>query len=266
MSRSHADAFLEAILQDPDDDTPRLVYADWLEEHGDPARAEFIRVQCSLSTAQLPDGRRAHLEGRQQDLLDRHGDAWARPVRRIARKWTYRRGFIEEISVWAGRLLAPAGRRLFGRYPIRHLRLLRGSERSGDPYNVPELADCPYLCRLRSLDLHGNRLESRDVCAWVVSPHLTSLTALNLSHNWFGDSGLRALAEAPFLAGLTHLDIRHNDFGAAGARALVDALEELARRPEGLRMQTLDVRDNRLSVAGRRVLVESPLVRRILRS
>jgi len=32
----------------PADDLPRLVLADWLEEHGEPERAEFIRVQCEL--------------------------------------------------------------------------------------------------------------------------------------------------------------------------------------------------------------------------
>src|SRR5260370_37026404 len=41
--------FLRAIDENPDDDGPRLVYADWLEEHGDTARAEVIRVQCELA-------------------------------------------------------------------------------------------------------------------------------------------------------------------------------------------------------------------------
>ena len=41
-------ALLAAILANPDEDTPRLVYADWLEENGEPERAEFIRVQCEL--------------------------------------------------------------------------------------------------------------------------------------------------------------------------------------------------------------------------
>jgi uncharacterized protein (TIGR02996 family) len=44
-----ADALFAAILADPADDAPRLVYADWLEEHGQPERAEFIRVQCELA-------------------------------------------------------------------------------------------------------------------------------------------------------------------------------------------------------------------------
>jgi uncharacterized protein (TIGR02996 family) len=43
---------LAAILANPDDDNVRLVYADWLQEHGDDARAEFIRVQIEL--AKLP--------------------------------------------------------------------------------------------------------------------------------------------------------------------------------------------------------------------
>ena len=43
------EALFRAILDEPEDDAPRLVYADWLEEHGDGARAEFIRVQCELA-------------------------------------------------------------------------------------------------------------------------------------------------------------------------------------------------------------------------
>jgi uncharacterized protein (TIGR02996 family) len=36
---------LQAILESPDDDDVRLIYADWLEDHGDDARAQFIRMQ-----------------------------------------------------------------------------------------------------------------------------------------------------------------------------------------------------------------------------
>jgi uncharacterized protein (TIGR02996 family) len=46
-------AFIRAILDAPDDDVPRLVYADWLDERGDAARSEFVRVQCELATCQL---------------------------------------------------------------------------------------------------------------------------------------------------------------------------------------------------------------------
>ncbi len=44
-----ADAFLDAIVDNPDDDTPRLVYADWLQEHGQENYAQFIRLQCAAA-------------------------------------------------------------------------------------------------------------------------------------------------------------------------------------------------------------------------
>lgn len=40
---------LQAILDEPADDTHRLVYADWLEENGQTDREEFIRVQIELA-------------------------------------------------------------------------------------------------------------------------------------------------------------------------------------------------------------------------
>ena len=47
--------FLETICADPDDDAPRLVYSDWLDEHGDETRAEFIRAQVELARLQAED-------------------------------------------------------------------------------------------------------------------------------------------------------------------------------------------------------------------
>jgi uncharacterized protein (TIGR02996 family) len=38
------DAFLRAILAAPTDNLPKLVYADWLEEHAQPDKAAFIRA------------------------------------------------------------------------------------------------------------------------------------------------------------------------------------------------------------------------------
>jgi uncharacterized protein (TIGR02996 family) len=43
------EALLRAILDQPKEDTPRLVYADWCDENGQPERAEFIRVQVRLA-------------------------------------------------------------------------------------------------------------------------------------------------------------------------------------------------------------------------
>lgn len=35
------------LLAAPNDDLPRLIYADWLDEHGEPERAEFIRAMIA---------------------------------------------------------------------------------------------------------------------------------------------------------------------------------------------------------------------------
>lgn len=43
-----AAAILRDVLEHPDDDVPRLVLADWLEEHGEGGRAEFVRTQLQL--------------------------------------------------------------------------------------------------------------------------------------------------------------------------------------------------------------------------
>jgi uncharacterized protein (TIGR02996 family) len=41
------EAFIRAILDRPGEDTPRLVYADWLDDHGHPARAAFLRTEAT---------------------------------------------------------------------------------------------------------------------------------------------------------------------------------------------------------------------------
>src|SRR5690242_20889829 len=46
---SDHDALLAAICAEPDEDTPRLAFADWLEENDEPARAAFVRDQIELA-------------------------------------------------------------------------------------------------------------------------------------------------------------------------------------------------------------------------
>lgn len=43
------EALVAAILANSEDDTPRLVFADWLEENDNPEWAEFIRLQVWLA-------------------------------------------------------------------------------------------------------------------------------------------------------------------------------------------------------------------------
>jgi uncharacterized protein (TIGR02996 family) len=69
----HNAAFLRDICEHPDDDTPRLIYADWLDERGAPKdreRAEFIRVQCRLETMKGGEDDYWDLKHREAKLLD----------------------------------------------------------------------------------------------------------------------------------------------------------------------------------------------------
>src|SRR5262249_31406571 len=68
--------FLQAIGEAPEDDVPGLIYADWLEEHGQPERAEFIRVQVELAGLPFEDERVSGLQARAFRLLSRHGMTW----------------------------------------------------------------------------------------------------------------------------------------------------------------------------------------------
>src|SRR2546427_787192 len=55
--------FLQAILEDPNDEGTRLVFADWLEERGDPL-GEFLRNQCRLAKLSPRDEQGWELDGR----------------------------------------------------------------------------------------------------------------------------------------------------------------------------------------------------------
>ena len=57
------EAFLEQCLDRPDDLALRLVYADWLEEQGDP-RAEFLRLTVTLAEPSVANEKRPALAAR----------------------------------------------------------------------------------------------------------------------------------------------------------------------------------------------------------
>jgi uncharacterized protein (TIGR02996 family) len=68
---------MRAVIDRPDDDAPRLVLADWFEENGEQARAEFIRVQVEI--ARLGEGDRARLKklaARERELYAARTPEW----------------------------------------------------------------------------------------------------------------------------------------------------------------------------------------------
>src|SRR5262245_17450169 len=92
---------LQAILDTPDDDGLRLVYADWLEEHGDASRAEFIRVQVERARLPAADPRQEGLKDRQGTLWADHGAAWYARLPRLGGVSYHRfwRGFVAGADV-----------------------------------------------------------------------------------------------------------------------------------------------------------------------
>jgi uncharacterized protein (TIGR02996 family) len=56
-------AFIRAILASPEDDAPRLIFADWLDERGDP-RAEYLRLLCAVDGLPEGDPRTAEMTAR----------------------------------------------------------------------------------------------------------------------------------------------------------------------------------------------------------
>jgi len=75
---SDREAFVQAIAANPADDLPRLVFADWLDEHGEPERAEFIRTQIRWHHADADE--RKSLDARAEELFKEHWQRWFAPL------------------------------------------------------------------------------------------------------------------------------------------------------------------------------------------
>jgi uncharacterized protein (TIGR02996 family) len=245
MLSTYADAFLDAILESPDDDAPRLIYADWLDEsedEGDPPRAEFIRLQIDLARRPADDPRRAQLAARERQLLAAHGARWARPVAALTRDYEFRRGFVERVRLEAATLLrhAPA---LFAVAPLRHLDLVLTH---GDASKV---AGCPHLERFTTLHLASPGGPPEELVELLASPHLTNLRALRL--RYLPPAALQGLAASVHLERLEVLDLGASSLGAGGMQAALSA------RLPALRHLLLNT--SNLGDPGVRWLVHSPL-------
>jgi uncharacterized protein (TIGR02996 family) len=142
---THDEAFLQAIQEDPGDESLRLIYADYLDERGDP-RGEFIRAQCQLANTAEGDPRREELQGRERQLLTAHEQEWIGPLKGLATRWCFRRGFVEDVWTTA-RAFCTHAHTLFRSVPHAHFHLRRATSR------VADLVAFPFLSRLSGLDL-----------------------------------------------------------------------------------------------------------------
>src|SRR5262245_16946467 len=247
MHRQEA-AFLDRICAHPEDDGPRLVFADWLDEQNDP-RGEFIRVQVALARSTTDDPRAYDLRDREATLLARYHAEWSDRLRGIA-PWTeFRRGFVETVNVDARTFLRRAGE-LFRLAPIRHVRLLDAGS------TLDRLMQNPHLARLSALTIYAQHIDERLTRALVDSPHLGELRSLNIGRNRVSDRGAERLAWSPRFGNLSALDLSDNALGDTGVSAIAGSsnLSNLA---------SLELRRNELSRFGLGALCGSPALARL---
>jgi uncharacterized protein (TIGR02996 family) len=269
---SDRDAFLAAIHDAPDDDAPRLVFADWLEENGEPERAEFIRVQVEMRRERE---RHDRITPRLDELFLRQKEIFARPWGDVARGCGadaishYSRGFpnylrvtatqfVElgpNIGIWIGPqtrigLYECAGmtNRLSNERSLRHVRFLvigRGHEQS--PHRDEDLEAffaSPHLANLRELEIRPpsrsfrdpppQPLSARTAIAIASATSLTALERLDVSGIPIRGDGVAALARASHLVTLRTLTV--------GSAAMTRrAVESLRRSPYLTQLKCLEI-------------------------
>src|SRR5262245_43508415 len=261
---THEEAFLRAIRDSRDDDAPRLAYADWLEERGDP-RGEFIRVQCELARISADDPRRPALEARERELLAEHGAAWAGPLPAWAGDPEFRRGFVDAIRVNGREFLAqlpaavgallgdadfPPGLRLMRRVRVRELPDWWELDPVTTVGTLQTALAAPGLARITGLDLGvlGLSDASGHFLAMLLGP--LRLRELILRSNYLGSTGVRDLVTSPAVSHLFVLDLDDNPMGSAGFLAL-------ARTPHLDRLTSLSLAGTRPGPDGVRALIDS---------
>jgi uncharacterized protein (TIGR02996 family) len=239
-------ALLRAICENPDDDTVRLAYADWLEEHDDPTRADFIRTQIEFHRTSPGDPLYRYVLWRNLAFEKRY----TAELRAELPVWpgvdfgNHIRGFVEDLHVDHYRTLREHAREVFGTFPIRSLRVRHLSE----PHL---LADMPELQYVRKLNLLRCGLTLEQLGALLASPHLTNLESLDLDNNVFRDEVVGVLERAiGNLPKLRELWLGGNRLTNAGASLM-------ARTPAFDCLHTLDLSWNTLDVSGVRSLASA---------
>jgi uncharacterized protein (TIGR02996 family) len=238
-----AAGFLRALLDDPDDPSVRLIFADWLDERGDP-RGEWLRLQTELA-AWVPDlERRSLLQKRQGDWLFRHLPLVVPPeLRPWCRLCRYENGLARlelRVSHFLSASFVRNGLDGLRAGWVRTLRLFDVGTR------LEELAESPALAGIAGLELVNERLTDADVHRLLASPHLEGLRELNLCGNRLSGPGLRSLVALPGFRDLRRLDVRNNVISNSPLRAF---LRDVRRLP----LRRLEAHGNPLDPLGRTI-------------
>jgi uncharacterized protein (TIGR02996 family) len=251
------EALYAAVCAHPDEDTPRLALADWLDEHGDKSdapRARFIRVQIGMTQheEQSPAWRKLYAEERKllttltraKALIGSHSD------KRVVGGVWYERGFLADVRVYAKRFLAEADR-FFADDPIQTVRFAKLTAKQG---SVPPavLFRTPHLAKVRKLDVSNAGLGTDGLCALADAPQAANVRELILHENPVTAEGLSRVIDAPNWVALRALDF--NRLAPRGD----DIATALAARPGFRKVRALDLFMARVSQDGAVALAESP--------
>ena len=228
---SDHDALLHAIAEHPEEDTPRLMYADWLEEYGDPDRADFARNQIALAQPGINAAERYPLVKKNVFYLNNWVPHWKAQLPRLdGIIWgDFNRGLIEEVQAESESRVVNYAAAVFAVPGIHILRLRRLR-------NGAALARLPEVARLRALKMVSARAGAAAVRALLVSPHLGRLRVLDL-HDTGADDAVAADLAAGRFPELTELWLGSNVISDAGAFTLANALHLPT-------LQLLDLRNN----------------------
>jgi len=251
-------ALLAAVCDRPDDDTPRLVFADLLDDDGDATRAAFVRTQVEL--ARTPDHHPLWAKCRHLDPDVFRGWGMAHTLPKPLpdgltwRTHQFRRGFPWLVGALSAEAVAAGGDALLSVAPVQAVAF---DDRARP--NLAELAAAPVLARLRRLEFTTFPLDADDLRPLVRSPHAGGLDELAFEHQGISPEGLAVLAASDLFPRLRALALHNNALPPA---LLVDALAA-ADRPGQLRHLTLSLAD--LPAADAAHLFALPLMRTVER-
>jgi uncharacterized protein (TIGR02996 family) len=249
------DALYRAICAEPDEDTPRLAFADLVDEEGDHHRAGFIRAQVALARVPRHDPLAVTIRHANPGAVHDHAMAHTLPEEKDLpvgygwRAFEFRRGFPWKIGMHTAAAFDAAGA-IFELAPIGALDV--GPR--GRP-DVDAVAAWPHLARLQRLEFSSAHFGANEAERLGNSPHATALTELGFEFDGITADGLEALGRTPLFARLSALELRSN---AMPPELLADALGAV-RRPGALKRLSLAA--NRLTGRGAENLFSLPVMR-----
>jgi uncharacterized protein (TIGR02996 family) len=211
------EALFLAVCEQPWDEAVRLVYADWLEEHGQPQRAAFIRFQCEYASCDSSQPKRFRRWLQRYEEFEPLLPQWEKELPALPGvTWQagwFDRGFIDAFTFQSAKAFRQNAAAVFAASPVVQLEVRRVTDRT-----VRDVLASPLLARLRRLYLVG-RLTDAGLREVAASPTLQRLESLCL---WGGggDAGAEALARSPNLGGLRCLSLSGHHLGDRGALAL----------------------------------------------